>query len=93
MKHSRYNKYIIKPYAIYSLNIIIVRYLFGTFGAFYACGINRQDTIYASLPLYHSAGGMMGVGIALVFGCTVVIKKKFSVSQFWTDCIRYKCTV
>lgn len=28
----------------------------------------------------------------LITGSTVVIRKKFSASQYWTDCIKYKCT-
>jgi len=35
----------------------------------------------------------MGVGQCLLFGLTVVVKKKFSASRFWEDCIKYNCTV
>lgn len=52
-----------------------------------------DDIIYNSLPLYHSAGGMIGVGSVLLCGVTAALRKKFSASNFWTDCIRYKCTV
>lgn len=38
------------------------------------------------------AGGMCGVGLVLVCGVTMALRKKFSASNFWTDCIRYKCT-
>jgi solute carrier family 27 fatty acid transporter 1/4 len=31
--------------------------------------------------------------ISLLGGCTTVLRKKFSASNFWKDCIRYKCTV
>lgn len=35
---------------------------------------------------------MLGVGIVLLFGNTMALRKKFSASSFWTDCIKYKCT-
>lgn len=35
---------------------------------------------------------MMGVGFALLFGMTVALRKKFSATNFWSDCIKYKCT-
>lgn len=38
------------------------------------------------------AGGMLGVGIVLLFGITMALRKKFSASNFWTDCIKYNCT-
>lgn len=52
-----------------------------------------KDTIYCPLPLYHTAGGVVSVGQAFLFGCTVCIKPKFSASQFFPDCIKYKATV
>lgn len=42
--------------------------------------------------LLFSAGGMLGVGIVLLFGITMALRKKFSASNFWTDCIKYNCT-
>lgn len=35
----------------------------------------------------------MGIGQCLLHGMTVVIRKKFSASRFWDDCIKYNCTV
>lgn len=52
-----------------------------------------DDIFYTPLPLYHTAGGVMSVGQALLFGSTVVIRKKFSASGFFPDCQKYKCTV
>ncbi|XP_049872890.1 long-chain fatty acid transport protein 4-like [Pectinophora gossypiella] len=52
-----------------------------------------DDVIYCPLPLYHTAGGVISVGQALLFGCTVVIKPKFSASQYFPDCVKYKATV
>ncbi|NXR69998.1 S27A1 protein, partial [Rhadina sibilatrix] len=38
-------------------------------------------------------GNIMGVGQCLLHGLTVVIRKKFSASRFWDDCVKYRCTV
>ena len=56
-------------------------------------GSISNPTFYDPLPLYHSAGGIVGIGLMMVHGCTVVIRKKFSVRNFWKDCKRYNCNV
>ncbi|KAI5620920.1 long-chain fatty acid transport protein 1, partial [Silurus asotus] len=60
---------------------------------YYAFGMKPDDIVYDCLPLYHSAGNIIGVGQCLINGLTVVVKKKFSASRFWEDCIKYNCTV
>ena len=55
-------------------------------------GIKSHDILYDILPLYHSAGGIVGIGQMIIRGCTVVVRPKFSASQFWDDCIKYECT-
>lgn len=40
-----------------------------------------------------SAGNIIGVGQCLIYGLTVVLRKKFSASRFWDDCVKYNCTV
>ena len=55
--------------------------------------IESHDILYNPLPLYHTAGGIIGVGQAFLQGTAVVIKKKFSASRFWDDCVQYNCTV
>jgi solute carrier family 27 fatty acid transporter 1/4 len=55
--------------------------------------VTEQDILYDSLPLYHMTGGIVGIGQAVLSGTSVVIRKKFSASQFWTDCIKYNVTV
>uniref|UniRef100_A0A8B9GW54 Very long-chain fatty acid transport protein n=1 Tax=Astyanax mexicanus TaxID=7994 RepID=A0A8B9GW54_ASTMX len=67
-------------------------YRISAFG-YYSFKLRPDDVIYTCLPLYHSAGNIMGVGQCLVHGLTVVIRRKFSASRFWDDCIRYNCTV
>lgn len=55
--------------------------------------LTDEDVLYDCLPLYHTAGGVIGVGQMIIAGTTLVIKKKFSASRFWDDCVEYKCTV
>ncbi|XP_054848486.1 long-chain fatty acid transport protein 5 [Eublepharis macularius] len=57
------------------------------------CGVSSKDIIYTPLPLYHSAGLLLGIGGSLEVGATCVLKSKFSVSQFWDDCRRYRVSV
>ncbi|XP_017499978.3 long-chain fatty acid transport protein 1 isoform X3 [Manis javanica] len=59
----------------------------------HAYGMHAADVLYDCLPLYHSAGNIMGVGQCLIYGQTVVLRRKFSASRFWDDCIKYNCTV
>lgn len=67
-------------------------YRIAAFG-YFAFQMRSDDIIYDCLPLYHSAGNIVGVGQCLVNGLTVVVKKKFSASRFWDDCVKYNCTV
>ncbi|XP_041031292.1 very long-chain acyl-CoA synthetase-like [Carcharodon carcharias] len=57
------------------------------------CGLSSNDVIYTSLPLYHSAASLVGIGGCICLGATVVLRRKFSVSQFWDDCRKYHVTV
>lgn len=52
-----------------------------------------EDVFYSPLPLYHTACGCMAVGQMMIFGSTVIIRKKFSASAYFSDCVRYKATV
>lgn len=52
----------------------------------------NEEIIYTSIPLYHLAGGIMGTSQCLIFNSAMVIKRRFSASQFWPDCIRYRAT-
>lgn len=63
----------------------------GTFAGIYRW--TPQDRVYCSLPLYHSAGGMIGIGGAIQSGATVILRKKFSASNFAPDCKKYKVTI
>lgn len=47
---------------------------------------------YLVLPLYHSTGGMAALGSVLMSGGSAFIKKKFSATEFWSDCCKYGIT-
>jgi len=51
------------------------------------------DRLYNCLPLYHSTGGVAGLGAVLVRGGTVVIRRRFSASRFWDDVVTERCTL
>ena len=55
--------------------------------------ISVKDSVYCSIPLYHSHGVCHSVAPMIYSGCTLVIRNKFSASHFWTDCVKYNCTV
>ncbi|XP_058455235.1 long-chain fatty acid transport protein 4 isoform X2 [Malaya genurostris] len=69
------------------------RFVFITAAIRIMSGFRSSDIFYTPLPLYHTAGGLMSCGQALLFGGTVVIRKKFSASQYFVDCQKYNCTV
>ncbi|KAG0377657.1 hypothetical protein BGX24_005690 [Mortierella sp. AD032] len=60
-------------------------------GRFYK--FSESDRIYISLPLYHSAGAVLGMCVAWSVGATVILAKKFSATHFWEDCRRNNVTV
>lgn len=69
------------------------RYIFIAAAIHYMADFQADDIFYTPLPLYHTAGGVMSIGQALLFGSTVVIRKKFSASSYFPECQKYKCTV
>jgi fatty-acyl-CoA synthase len=55
--------------------------------------IGPDDRMYDCLPMYHSVGGVVATGALLVRGGSVVVREKFSVSQFWDDIADWNCTL
>ena len=49
--------------------------------------------MYNSLPIYHGNGGMIVIALCFCEGITIVLRKKFSATNFWKECAQYKCTV
>ena len=53
----------------------------------------ENDRMYVCLPMYHTAGGIMAIGITLTMGGSVYIEDKFSASTFWDDIVDNNCTM
>ena len=68
----------------------LLRMMFGFAGA---VGSTAADKMYLALPLYHSTGGICGVGVVLCVGGTCVIREKFSAREFFPDIVRHECTL
>ncbi|CAO3683836.1 unnamed protein product [Umbelopsis ramanniana] len=56
-------------------------------------GVHGTDRVYCCLPLYHSSGQIVATAVAITSGATLVLGRKFSVTKFWEECIRYDVTV
>jgi fatty-acyl-CoA synthase len=52
-----------------------------------------SDRMFNCLPLYHSVGGVVATGATLVGGGAVVIRARFSASEFWRDVREERCTL
>lgn len=52
----------------------------------------QNDRLYNCLPMYHSVGGVLAPGAMLAAGGSLVVREKFSASQFWDDINRWECT-
>ena len=51
------------------------------------------DRMYNCLPMYHSVGGVVATGAALLGGGSVLIRERFSASRFWDDIAGADCTL
>ena len=58
-----------------------------------ATGSKLTDRIYVTLPLYHATGGLCALGAAFMSGGSVVLRRKFSASHFWTEIADEGCTM
>src|SRR5690606_17562868 len=56
-------------------------------------GGDETDRLYCVLPLYHSTGGLCGVGSVLLNGGTLVLRRRFSAGAFWPDVVAHNCTM
>jgi fatty-acyl-CoA synthase len=55
--------------------------------------VGPADRMYNCLPMYHSVGGVVATGALLVAGGSVVLREKFSSRHFWSDIVRWDCTL
>jgi fatty-acyl-CoA synthase len=73
-------------------NISHMRTLFMMNGFAEALRAKSSDRLYNVLPLYHSSGGIAALGPPFLKGGSLVLRRKFSVHEFWDDCFRYRPT-
>ena len=50
-----------------------------------ATATTEKDRVFNVLPLYHSTGGLVGLGPAFLNGGRLILRRKFSASSFWKD--------
>jgi fatty-acyl-CoA synthase len=55
--------------------------------------VQPSDRLFNCLPMYHSVGGVVGIGSMLVSGGSVVVRQKFSPKKFWPDVASTHCTI
>jgi len=56
-------------------------------------GATCDDVFYCCLPLYHGAAATSVTSTALRAGASIVMRRKFSVREFWADVRRNRITV
>ncbi len=74
-------------------NFSHMRMLFMMSGFVGALTPNARDRVYNPLPLYHATGGVCAVGLAFLSGGAVILKRKFSLNEFWSDIHKYDATM
>lgn len=55
-------------------------------------GLTPEDVFYCVLPMYHGAAGMSLASPAVAAGAAIILKRRFSASQFWGDVRKYNVT-
>uniref|UniRef100_A0A914GPX7 Long-chain-fatty-acid--CoA ligase n=1 Tax=Globodera rostochiensis TaxID=31243 RepID=A0A914GPX7_GLORO len=70
-----------------------LRYYSMALGIAQSFGVRADDRLYISMPLYHTAAGIIGIGQVLLRGSSCVIRARFSASNFWRDCVQHECTI
>ncbi|MCV7067116.1 AMP-binding protein [Mycolicibacterium farcinogenes] len=55
-------------------------------------GLGPADTVYLSMPLFHSNAIMAGWAVATAAGASIALRRKFSASGFMPDIRRYGAT-
>ncbi len=55
-------------------------------------GLGPDDCFYTFLPLYHGAASLSAAATAITAGASLLLRRKFSRSEFWADVRRYDVT-
>jgi fatty-acyl-CoA synthase len=56
-------------------------------------GVTPDDVFYCCLPLYHGAAATSVTSTALKAGASIVVRRKFSTREFWSDVRRNGITI
>eukprot|EP01090_Pellita_catalonica_P013010 TRINITY_DN2991_c0_g1_i2.p1 TRINITY_DN2991_c0_g1~~TRINITY_DN2991_c0_g1_i2.p1 ORF type:complete len:683 (+),score=94.51 TRINITY_DN2991_c0_g1_i2:142-2049(+) len=75
-----------KPCVVSHKKVYYYLRVFSRFGR-----MTTEDRAYVILPMYHNNGGTLPLSVWMNGG-TLVIKDKFSASNFWDDCRKYNIT-
>lgn len=62
-------------------------------GFVYVMHLGVLDRLYCALPLYHTSGGNLAVGMMVSSGATLCISRRFSTTKFWDEVRAFDCTV
>ena len=55
--------------------------------------VTPEDCFYAFLPLYHGAASLSAGATAITCGASLLLRRKFSRSEFWSDVRRHQVTI
>lgn len=55
--------------------------------------VTHADVFYCCLPLYHGAAATSVTSTALRAGAAIVVRRKFSVREFWNDVARHQISI
>ncbi|GDY29771.1 long-chain-fatty-acid--CoA ligase [Gandjariella thermophila] len=55
-------------------------------------GLSTADTVYVSMPMFHSNAIMAGWSVGLAAGTTIALRRRFSASAFLADVRRFGAT-
>lgn len=55
-------------------------------------GLSSSDTVYVSMPMFHSNAIMAGWAVALAAGATIALRRRFSASGFLPDVRKFGAT-
>lgn len=58
-----------------------------------AANARADDRMYDCLPMYHTNGGVIAIGVALTVGGSCYIRERFSAHEFWNEAARRDCTM
>ncbi|CAL1285537.1 unnamed protein product [Larinioides sclopetarius] len=69
------------------------RFLWIGVGIRYISQLDDSVVIYNPLPMYHTAGGLLFLSMIFIFGGSMILRKKFSASNYWKEAAKHKATV